>query len=353
MRATRPVLLIAAIVSSLAVSTLLVSAPAADAVTYRWKKQTVRYFNASGNKRLDKALEVSADYWNALGLKIRLVKTGSARKADIIGKLRPKSFFPAGAVGLGQLPGSTKASTLDLSKELFATVANQQISVGVVTHELGHNLGLQHLGGCAVMNSTVPGACPGFNPKTNVTQCGPSATDYRALRKLYRKRRAPKYYDCTTMLARHKWLAGPPQIAGPVEWSSDGTTWTGSPGAVPSGSEILVRYAVTDPNPIFSYYGQLRFELFGYASLLSRCISRTAGNATPTAATTCKPVSEGGAIGDEAQILVAKPSERVWLVARYRLDFKQTTVFTGKAYFGTAAPADREPSTAPLTITVD
>lgn len=325
-----------------------VCADGASAKVWKWHKQTVRYHAITRDAKLDKALEVAADYWNQLRLRMRVKRTSSKSKADIVVRLRKPSFFPGTAIGLGQLPGGNP-STLDLSKELFDDIGNQELTVSVVVHEMGHNLGLNHLGSCAVMRPAVGDACPGFGGDRY--QCGPTKNDYRALKRLYRKKRSPKYFTCARMLERHKWRDAGPTISAPVEWSADGVNWSTSDGSVLAGSEILVRFAIAQPTLIFGHYYDMNWQPSGFgATHVRSCVSRSALNASPAPGAACSPVDPIFSGATQFQVLARKPSERIWLVSRFKVEDFGSTTFEGNAWFDNLSEKLRQPSAGSVTV---
>lgn len=325
-----------------------VCADGASAKVWKWHKQTVRYHAITRDAGLDKALEVAADYWNQLRLRMRLKRTGSKSKADIVVRLRKPSFFPGTAIGLGQLPGGNP-STLDLSKELFDDIGNQQLTVATVVHEMGHNLGLNHLGSCAVMRPTVSDACPGFS--SDQYQCGPTKNDYRALKRLYRKKRSPKYFTCAQMLERHKWRDAGPVISAPVEWSADGVNWSKVDGSAPEGTEILVRFAIAQPTLIFGHYYDMNLQRSGYGvTHIRSCVSRTALNASPAPGAACSPVDSVYGGSNQFQVLAKKASERIWLVSRFTMGSYGPTTFEGSTWFDNLPEKLRQPSAGSVTV---
>jgi Dual-action HEIGH metallo-peptidase len=139
----------------------LAAAPA-QAAPRKWPRGTITYVDQS----LDPvAVKLAVKAWNTSGLNIRFKKVTSARKARLI--IRNTKKVPAGCgSGYGTLgyPGRGRKAFVSI---LHGTDADGQGcawpgQTGVVTHELGHVLGLSHyMGGCSLMNTShINGVAP-------------------------------------------------------------------------------------------------------------------------------------------------------------------------------------------------
>lgn len=340
----RPILLAALVAVAM---TAAIAPQAASAAQFKWKKQTVRYYSASRDAKVLKSLTVAVDFWNKLGLRVKLVRTRSRGSADILVRLRPQSFFPGDALGLGQLPGGNP-STLDISKNLYGTSV-QQVTLAVLVHELGHNLGIKHVRGCAVMNAIVSQSCGTLTNASDEYQCAPTAVDYRALRKLYRRKSAPKYFSCSDMLIKHSWLEGSGNIAAPLQWSTDRVNWSSVDGAVPGGTTVWLRYAVTNPQVIFGRYFDLGLTNEYLGGPESACVSRTEEFKEPTSSTSCETVEVIPGF-DSAQATWQRSGEWIWFEGRFKPFY--TSRFSGWARFGLGRAVDSKASAGELTLTV-
>lgn len=130
-------------------------ASAAEAAPRKWPEGRITYVDTS----LDPdAVRTAVQAWNRSGLKIRFVKVNKVRKARLV--IRNTKKVPAGCgTGYGTLgyPGDGRKAFVSI---LHGTDADGQGcalpgQTLVVTHELGHVLGLPHyMKGCSLMNTS-------------------------------------------------------------------------------------------------------------------------------------------------------------------------------------------------------
>lgn len=141
----------------LAVPLLLV--PAAPGAAYnapgpRWPGHTIRYYNAMPSK-FDWTVRQATSAWNRSGAAIRFREVGSRRAAQVVVAFGDTQGY-AGYATIGRQPGAY-AHLAPSQKNGGAGV--QPVLARLLAHELGHVIGLDHVGskGCPVMQP-VPGS---------------------------------------------------------------------------------------------------------------------------------------------------------------------------------------------------
>lgn len=146
------------------------TAVGAEAAPRKWPQGRITYVDTS----LDHdAVKLAVRAWNRSGLDVRFVKVSSARRARLV--IQDTRRVPAGCgTGYGTLgyPGPGRKAYVSI---LHGTDARGQSCAWpgqtlVVTHELGHVLGLEHdMSGCSLMNTShtngvAPSLCLGDDP---------------------------------------------------------------------------------------------------------------------------------------------------------------------------------------------
>ncbi len=175
----------------LVLTTIAVATPA-QANGRRWPGGKITYFDASKDKG---AVAAAAALWNDSGVNVRFRRIGNRKKADIL--IRNTRNVPMGCGSgygtLGYLGGRQGYVSI-----LHGTAAKGQVCAWpgqtlVVTHELGHVLGLDHIDRrCSIMNSShtngvAPTGCLGDDPgRPGRWWCrGPAQKDLAVLKKMY------------------------------------------------------------------------------------------------------------------------------------------------------------------------
>lgn len=191
----------------LALGLLLLALPASASAYviggHRWPGHRITYFNA--DRSLAKPVALAVRAWNTSGVHVRFVRT-SRRRAQVILKSGDASRIPvvysssvydygycAGIADVGWWPGRRHAGvTLDRD------CAGLLVSAEVVTHELGHILGLEHSkAGCALMTSTPYWSCR-RQPRMSQYRCKfIESDDLRGAIRLYggRAHKRPTFCD--------------------------------------------------------------------------------------------------------------------------------------------------------------
>lgn len=193
------------IVLALAVGVLALPASASAYVIggHRWPGHRITYFNA--DRKLARPVAMAVHAWNNSGVRIRFVKAPRRRAQVILNSgdasripvVFPSSVYDdgycAGYADVGWWPGRHRAQVV-----LDRDCAGLLTSAEVVTHELGHILGLQHpRRGCALMTA-VPYSFCRRGPRPWQYRCSFFQTDdLRGALRLYggRARKGPSFCD--------------------------------------------------------------------------------------------------------------------------------------------------------------
>ncbi|MFY9488175.1 MAG: matrixin family metalloprotease [Solirubrobacterales bacterium] len=322
-----------------------VTAASADAETYKWSRSTVRYYVHSKDPIVINSVAVAARAWNDLGLKIKLVRTKSSRKAKLDVRLFRLSHFPPGTVGTGELPLGNRRGELALSRTLFDSgggLPHQRDTIAVIVHEFGHTLGLNHVNSCSVMRPVVGDPCGTGLGDGDQVLCTPTSGDFKRLRKLYgaKRGRKPRLRTCTALLRATNSLPGTP-VTAPVEWSLDGVNWSPTGGPIATGSTVWIRHAAsTSPIP-FPFASLLTLEFRynqesplysswgpGGATVQAACIALTNTTSKPDPGVPCTPEKDPSVVEGliEGVVRMRDSSKRYWMISKLVADKEATTL---------------------------
>ena len=136
-----------------------VATPSADSFRLeggRWPTTTITYYNEV--PAYSWSVDTAAFAWNSSGARVQFLKTSHARSADVLVGVR--WFKIAGEARLQRLGGRIVGAQIGIRNG-----QDRYTMALVLTHELGHVLGLDHEDGvCATMNSRLavnhPERCP-------------------------------------------------------------------------------------------------------------------------------------------------------------------------------------------------
>jgi len=149
--------------SSLGAAALLLAtggpAQAYELLPAKWGKRTLTYGNTS---KYGSEVNEAARIWNRSGVRFRW-KPARPSRADVPIRTR-RNLFAAGLATSSISNGRFTSGKIDLRHDLgagFPTRAHKRaIAIGVIVHEMGHVMGLDHDNGrCAVMNVPLLGRC--------------------------------------------------------------------------------------------------------------------------------------------------------------------------------------------------
>jgi hypothetical protein len=126
----------------------LAFAPAADAYRLeggRWPTTTITYYNEV--PAYTWAADTAAFAWNSSGARVQFLKSSTPRNVDVL--IGVRWFKLAGEARLQRLAGRIVGAQIGIRNG-----QDRYTMALVLTHELGHVLGLDHEDGvCATMNS--------------------------------------------------------------------------------------------------------------------------------------------------------------------------------------------------------
>lgn len=187
----RSLLVLVPVVASLMAVPAL--APAADVpfTGKPWPRGAVTYYDATPSSYRF-SVRAAVGHWNAVGARVRFVRTTSRRRADLVLRSDPRARVP-GTATLGHVPGRQAHATFNKDRGI---TRDRYATTWLVVHELGHVLGLGHprsRSQCAVMNLRFFQACDfqGVTPQTWV--CGMvQPADLRPLQRRYGRRATRK-----------------------------------------------------------------------------------------------------------------------------------------------------------------
>lgn len=226
-----------AILTAVVGITLTATVPAAadNAPGPKWPGHTIRYFNAMPAK-FDWTVRAATSNWNRSGAKVRFKEVSRRSAAQV-------------TIAFGDTKGFAGYATIGPQRGAYAHLAPYQRAGGggpdpvlgrLLTHELGHVIGLDHVGqsGCKVMAPTPGNGCA--EPPTGYYNCSwLAADDIRAAISLYGgKVRKPAAKYCLLEprpAALDVRIVGGDSVTTPAEIS-----WT-VPAGVRPGATVSVR----------------------------------------------------------------------------------------------------------------
>ncbi len=217
------------------------AAPSAASAVDRWPGSTIRY-HSTLPPSFDWSLNAATLAWNRAGIRMRFVRVTNPRKAQVT--IRMGRSFSAAHASVGRQRGAYIVVNGPKNRRL--PIENRVRMAALLTHELGHVLGLNHPRSvaCTIMHPS-PTECDRGAPMGYYSCRLVRPADLAAARRLYGRRTptAPRY--C---------LIDPfPPPVGPVTVTGGGLTgvpaqlsWPPVRGRLPVRTTVAVTYGYAD-----------------------------------------------------------------------------------------------------------
>lgn len=153
----------------------------------KWPSGKIKVYDATP-KSMRWSINWAIKHLNQVGARVTITKVSKRSRADVVISRKKKLPTCSGMATLGRAPGHDFVWVRDCRGYPFA----EYMLVGIVVHELGHNLGLQHARGdkCAVMTAVLTQECM-IDEDKREWRCAPvTSADLKALVRRYGKRRS-------------------------------------------------------------------------------------------------------------------------------------------------------------------